>query len=258
MILAAIGGGAKIVGGLIGAKNARSDAKLNYQISMYNAEIGRQNTLAGIAITRVQNQAALGHAETNFLLANSDAEARVRNADRMRLFAETRTKEGRQGIQRQIRDFERFQSSQAATVAGSGVSFEGSVLDVLADSAGQMQMTLQDMSNQIGLDRDQAMSESTLERFAAGNFTIAAQAELDSAKSAARTNEMIAALGTVQANQQYQAAKFGAQANRYKGFDSSAGQYLSTAGGAFTGAAQYYSNKQAKPAKPYAYAKQLR
>lgn len=258
-VLSAIGAGIGVVGQIAGASNRRHTANINHMIDMGNAHVERENTLAGIAISAIQNRLMLSSAETAFGLAQGENAVRTRNADRLRRFAETRTKEGRAGIRRSLRDFEAFTGRQQATVAASGVSFEGSVLDVLADSAGQMQRTIQDLTAEISAERENTLDSALIEEYTASSQLIGARAEYDGAMSAGRVNEMAQTLARINADQQFNARKFGAEISRNQARDQSRGQMMGAAGSLFAGGARFkqqsYEYNQFKSPAPYASAR---
>lgn len=238
-----IGLGIQAGGQLIGARNRRHTAGINYAIDSANAEIEREDTLAGIAIDGIRNRLRASSAATQWELAQGDGGARQRNADRLQRFAETRTKEGRATIRRSLREFDAFRGSQVSVTAASGVSFEGSVLDVLAESAGQMQRTIQDLTAEISMEYDDDINASSLERYTAVSQMVGARAEYDSAMSEARIGEMSMTLARINADRTFIARKFGATANRNAQRDQARGQALGAVGTLFAGGAGIARNR---------------
>jgi hypothetical protein len=237
MALGLIGLGIQSGGQILGARNRRHSANINYMIDMGNAQIEREDTLAGIAIQGIQNRLRASTAATQWELAQSDGVARTRNAERMQRFAETRTKEGRANIRRSLREFDAFRGSQVSATAASGVSFDGSVLDVLAESAGQMQRTIQDLTAEVSMEYDENINASMLERYSAISQMVGARAEYDSAMSENRIGEMSMTLAKINADRTYSARKFGALSNRNASRDQARGQMLGAAGSLFAGGA---------------------
>ena len=113
-ILGAVGGGLNLFGGIGAARTARANAATNFTIAMGNAEAERGNTLAALTIDDIRNTASLDNARINMQFAELDANARTRNAERMRAFSETRTAQGRDAMRRQQRAFDALESSQRA------------------------------------------------------------------------------------------------------------------------------------------------
>ena len=140
--------------------------------------------------------------------------------------------------------FDKLESSQTASAAASGVEFSGSVIDVMTESAGQMQLAMQDMANAIGDERNNNLNEATVERYRAGNDGIMALANFQQAESDFRVGEATGQIMQNQANTGYQMNLFGAGMARTSGMDRARGQTLSAAGGAFTGIAGYHQKKK--------------
>ena len=216
-----------------------SAANTNYGINRQNAQAQRTNTLAGIDIDQASNRIAFGAASTNLQLSLMDAKAREMNASRIRQFAEAKTTASRKELRRQKRSFDQFESRQKAIIGSSGVSFEGSVLDVMAESAGQMQLTLQDMHEQANFDRTSSYGDAAGEDFGASQERIAAKSRYGDARSAFDIGNGVAKLGRLAANQNYQSNLSSAYGARADGYMSAAGQQLSAAGQAYGTASQY-------------------
>lgn len=256
MMLSAIGAGVRVAGGISGAVNGRHTARMNHIIDMGNARVERENTLASIAISEIQDRLMLSSATTAFELATRDNEMRTRNADRLRAFAETRTKEGRQGIRRTLRDFEEFTGRARAGVGASGVSFEGSVLDVLTNSAGEMQKTIQDLTNEISAERDNSINSALIEEWSSVSSLISSRTEYDGALSAGRVGEMSRTLAVINADLTFASRKFGATVARNEASVQARGQMIGAAGAVFAGGANFarqrYEYNQFKPqSSPY-------
>jgi hypothetical protein len=125
LFLPLLGLGIKAIGGFAKANRAEATATLNNAINVTNATIRRENTLSGIRINTLRSRLDLNTAQTNFRLAQADAEAESRRADRLRMFAERQTEQGRKSIRRMRRRFDRLEGEQMASIASSGVTASG-------------------------------------------------------------------------------------------------------------------------------------
>lgn len=233
-------------GALIAAKSRNKTAKMNYALSAQNASINRSNALIGLTFDSIRNDQALSDANYNFKLAEMDAEARSRNAARLRQFAETRTEQGREGIRRQKRSFEQFESSQRASIGASGVEFSGSPMDVLAESAGQMQLAIQDAADQVNFERDENLNRATIEDYGATQDANRAKAGFRAAQNTYDLGVAANALGKLSAQSNYTSAMFGAAVGQAVQNDQSTGQLIGAASSIFAGAAGMYMNNQAQ------------
>ena len=245
---ALLGGITQAAGGLFGASQRRKTAATNYQISAYNAASQRSNTLAALELEKAQNAIQFETAQANAEFALLDAEARERNALRIRQFAEARSEQSRKALRRQRRAFDQLQGTQRANVAGSGVMFEGSVMDVLTDSAAQMQMALADMHDEANFERMASLDEATLEDFGAAQDRAAARASLRSAQSGFEFGNLAATVGSSRADSNFRAAMAGASSQRASQLAAARAQSFSAiSGGIFAGASAFASRERATP-----------
>jgi hypothetical protein len=238
-----IGGGLNLFGAFGAAKKREQVAQMNYRISMGNAETERGNTLAALELEDTRNSIALDNARMNLDFALLDAGARNRNAERMRQFAEARSSQSREGIRRQMRSFDQFTSSQKAAIGASGVTGGGSALEVMAESAGQMQIALADMNDQASFERSDSLQRADMEGIGAARDTLQAQGSMLSAERGFLLNKATADLGRISAEANYRTARFGAQIGQLSGQDAAQGMRLGAIGGAFTGFANMLSQR---------------
>lgn len=232
-----IGGGLNLFGGLSAAKSAKINAQTNYLISLGNAETERGNTLAALDLDSVRSQIELDNARMNMDFALIDAGARTRNAERLRQFSEVRTSQSREAIRRQMKAFDGLASSQRAAIGASGVTGSGSPLEVMAESAGQMQLALRDAQDAAGMERADTLNRAGMEEIGGSRDTLQARAGLMSAERGYSLSAASNALGRMSAESNYRTAKFGASINRLAGLDQAKGMQFSAIGGAFTGLA---------------------
>jgi hypothetical protein len=238
-----IGGGLSLFGGLGAAAAARANAQRNYMLNMGNAETQRGNTLAALDLESMRADIELGNARTNLEFATLDAAARTRNAERLRQFGEVRTSQFREQMQRQMRSFDQMQGSQRAAVGASGVTESGSPLEVMAESAAQMQLALRDAHNAASMERSETLTRAGLEDYGAAREIAGARAGMLSAERGYSLRMGSQALGRMSAESAYRAAKFGAGVNQQAGLDQSRGMLFSSIGGAFSGFADFSAKR---------------
>jgi len=117
------------------------------------------------------------------------------------------------------------------------VEFQGSALDVLAESAGQMQLTLADMHDQANFERSETLHGADVEEFSADLSLNAASATMRSSKSAFKINRAANKLGRLSARSRYRASMFAADAGQMTQQDAAVGQRRSAVGQIFAGGA---------------------
>lgn len=239
-ILSAIGGGLDIFGDLAGAGQYRDTADLNYQIATGNAESARSAAMTGIRVGRIQGRIAADAARTNIALSLADAEARERNAERLTAFAETRTAQGRESIRRARRNFQELEGRQIAAIASSGVTVEGSPLEVMADSARQAATALADMWDETSFERAEIEDRAAMERFGAAQTRIGAAAEKSMLSRTRRIDRATAKLARLSAQSEYRSALFGAAVDRASGYDAARASTFSGVGKVFAGAGNLF------------------
>lgn len=242
-LLKAVGSGIGLLGQLGSANSAESMADLNYQLGAFNARQQRDATLTGLKLERAGIRSQLSAARSNMRLALLDAEAREKNAERLRLFAEARTKQGREAIRRQRRSFQEFEGRQRAAVAASGVTMSGSPLEVMAESAAQMKLALSDMADEIGFERSNTLAQAAMESFGARQERSAARLGFGYAKRGTALALAGNRIAGNQARTSFRSNMLGAEFARLSGYDQAAGQRLSAVGSLFTGAAGYLSDR---------------
>jgi hypothetical protein len=238
-LLKAIGGGLGIAGMLQGANSEEFATDLNYRIDRANAGTTRQNALTGLRLQSAGDAIQFDAAKANFQLAKLDAEAGQRNADRLRLFAESSTKQGREAIRRQFRSFDEFQGSQRTAVAASGVQMSGSALEVMAESEARFRTTIQDMQDEANYARSATLDEAAMSEFGARNAMIGAQSDLGFARRGRVLSRTANRIGRGAVRSQYRSNLLSAEMARLSGQDSVAGQRASAVGSVLSGAGGY-------------------
>ena len=241
-LLQAAGTGLGILGQLGSANSYEQTANLNYQIAGANARNQRDATLTKLRLNNIGTQIELGASRTNLRLALADSEARNRNAQRLRTFAEARTKSSREAIRRQMRSFEEFQSGQTAAVGASGVTMSGSAMEVLLESAAQFRTKIQDMQDEAIFERTNTLNDATFEEFGARQDAIGARASFNYAKRGANLSRTATRIGRLSAQTAFQSALMEAELDRMQGNDAAQGQRMGAVRSLLTGAGNGISN----------------
>ena len=238
-LLKAAGSAIGVFGQLSSANALESTANLNFEIDKFNAQQSRQNTLTGLRLDRIGTSIQSSAAKANLSLALAESDAQRRNAERLRQFAEARTKSGREAVRRKMRGFEEFQSSQRAAIGGSGVTASGSALEVMAESAAQFQLSIQDANDEANYERNATLDEAAMQEFGANQGGTRARAEFGMAQRGKRLSQTANKLGRLSAQTAFQSAVRQAEMRRLSGMDQAAGQRLSAVGSILGGAAQF-------------------
>jgi predicted ATP-dependent protease len=233
-ILSAIGSGLGIMGMSSSANASESIANLNYQIARYNAEGQRRAGTSALNLERIGIRSQMSEARTNLRLSLADAAMRERNAQRLRLFAEAKTKSGQEAMRRQLGQFDEFRSRQKAAVAASGVTISGSPLEVMAETAAQMKLSIQDMADETAFQRDEILNQATIEALGAFRDRTAARATFGYAKRGTSLALLGNRIGRQTLQSQYRSGLMGAELARLQGYDQAAGTRMSAFGSAFS------------------------
>lgn len=221
MIFGLLGAGLSIFGGLSQARMQRNQANFNRMIAESNAGFNLRAEMDALQLDEIQSQMALQDAQFNYFIVEKEIEARQENALRLRQFAEARTTASREEIRRKRADFERFQSSQRSSIAASGVTEQGSPLELLVETAGKAELALDEMQREINYERRDLIDRAYMEERDAGVAGIMANLSL---KQSGFGNEMAAVsrnMQRVNANQRYEIAKTGAAYQQAQGYAQS-------------------------------------
>lgn len=230
-VTSAVGTGISVAGGLSQARRANSLAQYNALAQTQNAREQQQAAMLNAAMMRQQSGYTAAQARMNDALAQSEAQARFNNAQTLRNQAEAQTSADRENIKRTQLEQSRFTGSQRASIAGSGVVESGSPLEILAESAGDMQAALNEQQYQSELGRRQTLGRASLEQFGgemarshAGIDLWSGLAEANLQKQSARLEEQRGASLYRQGQRQAEITRMGgaadAQGARYGAYGS--------------------------------------
>lgn len=243
--ISAIGTGIAVASGIQQSRRANTLAQYNAMAQESNARQKQQAALLQAAAMQQQAGYTEAQARMNEALAQSEAQARLNNAQTLTNQAEAQAAADRENIKRTQLEQARFTAQQRANIAGSGVVEAGSPLEVLAESAGEMQAALNEQQYQSELARRQTLGRADLERFGAkiakshaGIDLWSGLAEANLQRQSAQLEEQKGAsvfrLGQQQANitrmtgaADAQGAKYGAYGRLFSGLGDIANQWTS-------------------------------
>lgn len=228
--------GLGILGQLSSASRYEETGALNEQIAVGNAQSTRDATLSGLRLNGIGQRIELDASRTNLRLALADSDARNRNAQRLRQFAEAKTKQSREAIRRQMKSFDEFQSSQSAAVGASGTVMSGSAMEVLLASAEQFRTQIADMNDEASFERSNTLDSAALEEYGAQRDATGARASFGYAKSGARLGRAANRIGRINAQTAFQSAVLSAQADRLSANDAAQGQRMGVVSSLLSGA----------------------
>lgn len=120
------------------AYSSNEAAKTNARLADFNARVERQNA-------ELQMQYRELEANINEAQLRTQAEIQEANARQLEHQAQVQEETTREAIRRRREDFMRLRARQRAGIAASGVLEAGSPVEVLAHTAGVMELNLQDM-----------------------------------------------------------------------------------------------------------------
>jgi hypothetical protein len=245
LALAAVGTGVSAYGQHQAAKSQASIANYNFAAQQQNAMMQQQAANMQAAALQKQASYADAQASINNALAQSEAQARLNNADSMRSSAEAQAAADRQNIISKQKDFERFTAEQRAAIGASGVVESGSPLDALAESAGNMQASLNESHYQSEITRRKTLGQAGLEEFGGKLAQAGATAQLGAGKAQAdmlRTNASLEALKGASAYRSgMEEANIGLMSGLAQSRGSQLGSYATLASGAAGMANQWNS-----------------
>jgi hypothetical protein len=177
LAVGAVGGGISAYNSYQQGKTAQRIAQFNHAAQMKNAQMQQRMGIAQMQAGLAQSRVMESMARINQALASSEANARIANAEQMRKNAEAQTGFDRENIRRERENFARLTARQRATIAGSGIVESGSPLELLADTAGEMQQALNEQHLQSDIGRRKAFAEAGMEEFGGRLALAGAQAD---------------------------------------------------------------------------------
>jgi len=234
-LLSLIGSGVGALGQLGSANNYAKMAELNYKIDKSNAALARSSTRDQLRLNRIGIDMELDASRTNLTLALADADASARNADRLRQFAESKSAAGRRAIQRSLTVFDEFRSKQIAATSASGVVLSGSPLAVMAESASQFALQLQDQQDEANYQRQDTLARAAMAESAGILGAAKARADYGMAQRGAALSLAANRLGRIGAQTAYQSAIQQAEMRRLSGMDAAQGGSMSALGSIMSG-----------------------
>jgi hypothetical protein len=163
--IAIIGAVAAVAGAGYSAYSSYQQGKTADAMAQYNAH--QQEFNAKMQLMGMQAQAAMQKrtAEANFRINSAQAQSKLNNAVSIENQAEGQSRNARESIRRKADEYARFQGTQRATIAKSGlVESTGTPLDILAETAATIQLEREDNLYSDELNRRSLFREAEMER----------------------------------------------------------------------------------------------
>lgn len=196
---AAITAVSAIAGAGVSAYGSYQQGKASDMMAQYNAHQQERNTQMQLMQMQAQSEAQKRAAEAQFALRSQESQARFNNAKTIENQVAGTSAAAREAARRKTEQYQRFVSTQRAAIASSGfVESSGTPLDILADTAGKIQLEREDALYNDELQRRSLFREAELERL--GGQLALAGASLDRSSSLA-SSVLTAASGKAQYNQ---------------------------------------------------------
>lgn len=181
LVVGVIGAGVQYFASSAAARSQERIANLNFQASM-------QSSQQQLELARLQY-------DTNQKVYEQQAAAARNNAEAMRAQAGAQETQARQNAARTREDYERMKAIQRARLAKSGVLEAGTPLDLLAETAGQMELAVANQQYESSLEtsRTRFMADVEEQNASLTEFAGALQGFRDQAALAGARNSMVAA-----------------------------------------------------------------
>lgn len=217
-------------------------AQFNYAVQSSNARLNQMSQLAALQQAQAQSAIAMRQAEINAQMANQEAAARERNARLIRQTADAELADSREAIRRKRLEYARFQATQRNRIAASGVVAEaGSPLEMLAETAGEMQVALETMRQGADINFQTRRNEAEMELFGARLARAGNASQLSVARAGNRIERATFGLRDAGIRAGYQADMSAARIARIGSFNDAAGTQMAAAGTLLQGAGNYAS-----------------
>ncbi len=187
-----IAGVAGLAGAGYSAYSSRQQGKTAEALAQYNAHQQTLNAQMQLIAAQAQAQLQKRIAEANYRLKQSEANAKFANAVAIERTAEANSGVVREEIRRKSREQERLQGTQRAVIAASGIAEStGTPLDILAETAAQIQLERDDALYTDELNRRSLFREADLERLGGRLALAGATLDRSSALAEAGLNSAI-------------------------------------------------------------------
>lgn len=217
------------IGAGVSAYSSAQAGKTQNVIAQFNAR--QQEQQAKMSLLGMQAQAAQqrADAEANFKLRAAEAQARFNNADSIKNQAIGQEAIDRANLMRRRQQFERSAAEQRAAIAASGASeASGTPLDLLAETAAQIEIDQQDQHYANNNARSTLFREADMERLGGSLALAGATLNRNSALAEASLRE-----GGARA--QYLAGRAEAEITRLTGRAAQRAGNISAVGTVFSG-----------------------
>lgn len=180
--LAGIGAVGSVASAGVGAYSSYQAGQTASAVGQANSTIGMLNADMQRRQADYQNKVALRQAEMDALQLNIQAGLQRKRAEVLRQTAEINDATGRENIRRRRLEFERFRATQRSRYAKSGVVLAGTPVAVLAETAANMELEIQDMLVASENRSRSLLNEAAVEDFGAKQTAFSAKAKKEGAR----------------------------------------------------------------------------
>lgn len=230
-----------VAGAAVSAYGQYQQGKAADMMAKYNAHQQEYNARMQLMSMQAESEARKQQAEANYRLRNAEAQAKFSNAKQIESQAEAQSRNARESMRRKAEELGRFASTQRANIAASGVvESSGTPLDILAETAGKIQLEREDNLYADEMNRRSLFREADLERL--GGKLAQAGATLD------RSSEVFGAnLQAATGQAQYRSAMREAELTRLAGAAQKYTSKYAAAGTLLSGASSAYGMYSSMP-----------
>lgn len=178
-----------IAGSVASSRAQKKQGQMADSMAQYNAHQQILNAQMQLMVMKAQTKLQQRMAEAQFRLRQSEANAHYANAAAIEQTTEAQSRVARESIRRKGNEYRRFQGTQRATIAASGlVESTGTPLDILAETAAQIQLEREGSLYTDELNRRTLFREADMERLGGKMALAGATLERSSALAEAGLN----------------------------------------------------------------------
>lgn len=154
-----------VAGAAVSAHGQRKQGQMSDAMAQYNARQQMLNAQMQLMVVQAQTKMQKRMAEANFRMRKAEADAHEANAVSIERTAHAHSRVAREGIRRKGGEDRRAQGEQRAIIAASGImESTGTPLDILAETAAQIQLNREDALYADELNRRSLFREADMER----------------------------------------------------------------------------------------------
>lgn len=162
-----------VIGAGVSAYSSYQQGKQADMMAQYQAHQQEFNARVQLMTMQAEANARKATADANLKFRTAESQAKFQNAKLLTQQAESESRNVRESIRRKSEESGRFIGAQRAKIAASGiVESSGTPLDILAETAGKIQLEREDTLYADSVNRAALFREAQLQRFG-GELAIA-------------------------------------------------------------------------------------